>query len=268
MSHALFEVGFAGGAAGRAWQRIAGAIETDHPWTSFRPDHYDAALLARGRLGWTENAFNEYCTGAAMGQLVQVLCEASAPLDLIGLAGSFVVDEMLHVELCSRVAMLLGGGASITYDPGDLHLEFDSDLTPLQQANELVVRVCCVGEEFSLPMLAGSMRAATHPLVRSVLERIVRDEAAHGLLGWQYLDWASPSFDLGERARLAAAADDTAQHIEALFGRLLSKSADEARDPPPGFHDMGWMAPDAYTTLARDTMRVQVRERLRSYGIG
>ena len=267
MSHALFEVGLAGGAAGRAWERIAGGIETEHPWTSFRPDDYDAALLARGRLGWTENAFNEYCTGAAMGQVVQSLCEASAPLDLIGLAGSFVIDEMVHVELCSRVAMLLGGGAPITYDPTDLHLPFASELTPMQRANELIVRVCCVGEEFSLPMLAGSMRAATHPLIRSILERIVRDEAGHGLLGWQYLDWAAPSFDSAERARLAAAAQDTAEHIETLFGRLLARG-DEAVDAPPGFHDMGWMAPDAYTALARDTMRVQVRERLHTYGIG
>ena len=47
---------------------------------------------------------------------------------------------------------------------------------------ELVVRVCCVGEAFSLPMLAGAKLRAACPLTRAVLETIVEDEAAHGRL--------------------------------------------------------------------------------------
>src|SRR5690606_14906120 len=120
-----------------------------------------------------------FCTATAMGQLVAVMGRASVPIDLWGIASSFALEELLHVELCSRVAMRLGGGAPIVYDPDDLVLEFEDELTPLQQANELIVRLCCVGEVFSLPMLAGSMRAASNPLTKAVLEQIVRDESMH-----------------------------------------------------------------------------------------
>ena len=263
----LFEVALAGGAATRTWEGIAGRLDSACAWESLNPSDFPADLVTLARLGWTENAFNEYCTGAAMGQLVSVLAEANAPLDLLGIASTFPLDEMVHVELCARVAMRLGGGAPIAYDPDHLHLDFDPGLTPLQRANELIVRLCCVGEEFSLPMLAGSLRAATHPVTRAVLTRIVRDEATHGHLGWMYLDWIGATLDRSERARLAAVADDTAGHLEELWARLVTGTRAAGFDAAD-LNALGWMAPTVYVDLARKTMADAVFGRLRSYGIG
>src|SRR4051794_8195753 len=73
----------------------------------------------------------------------------------------------------------LGGGAPIPFSPDGLGVKLDPALDPRQRANELVLRLCCVGEAFSFPMLAAGLEGVRHALVREVLERVVRDEALH-----------------------------------------------------------------------------------------
>jgi hypothetical protein len=53
-----------------------------------------------------------------VGQLVEAMGVANAPLELWTIACSFAPEDLLHVELCSRIAMEFGGGAPIVYDPG------------------------------------------------------------------------------------------------------------------------------------------------------
>lgn len=233
MAETLFEVDIAGGRVSRAYAKalrpLVASVDDDFPWNALDPTNYEPELVKLARLGWTENAFNEFCTATAMGQLVETMGRAQVPLDLWGVASTFPLEELLHVQLCSRVAMTLGGGMPIVYEPEDMLLEFAPGLTPLQQANELVVRLCCVGEVFSLPMLAGSMKAATNPLTRAVLQQIVRDESAHGTLGWMYLDWVGPQLDNAERARLSVAAADTAAGLQRVWERLRVRPAGKKR---------------------------------------
>lgn len=260
----LFELAAVGGRAGRLWQKAAGELDHAFDWASLDPTGWHPELVERGRLGWTENAFNEHCTAAAMGQLLEVMVQANVPVDLVGMASTFVLDEVVHVELCARVAMRLGGGAPIRYDAEDLHHDFEPGLSPLQRANELVVRLCCVGETFSLPMLAGSQRAATHPLTRAVLERIVADEANHGDLGWLYLDWIGEQLDAAERRRLFLAAQDTAAHLVSRYRDPAPPVPSDAL--PPHFHDMGWMSPTDYRRRADEAVEA-VFTRLQRVGI-
>lgn len=109
-------------------------------------------------------------------------------------------------------------------------MDLDPDLTPLQRVTQMMVRICCVGEVFSLPMLTGAMRASRHPLTRAILEQIVRDEAMHGKLGWLYLDWAKDALTLAERDRLGKATAETAEHMSEFWERLRAdrrRSAEE-----------------------------------------
>src|SRR5262249_17464725 len=147
---------------------------------------------------------------------------AKAPIDLVGMASDFIADEILHVELTSRIAMELDGGAPIEVDFETLGPAPPSHATPLQRASDLAIRLCCVSEAFSLPMLAGVMRSAAHPLTHAVLEVIVRDEAPHGRLGWLYLDWVAERMDDAERKRLAAAALETLRTLSPVWQRLRS----------------------------------------------
>lgn len=217
MTRQPFELDWLGGPTERAFRQVRPGVDA-FPWGTLDPTRYAPRLVDRARVSWTEAAWNEYCTAAAFTGLLRALLEARAPLDLVGMASDFVADEVLHVELTSRIAMELGGGAPYLVDPERLTLPETPGLTPFQRANEHVVRTCCVGEAFSVPMLATCMRTAAHPLTRAVLQQIVKDEAPHGLFGTYYLEWAANHMDDAERARLGDVALDMLR-LYAQIGR-------------------------------------------------
>lgn len=264
-----FELSWLGGAPARHFRKVRPGVE-EMPWGTLKPGDFPPVLVDRARISWTEAAYNEYCTASAFADLLGALLAAKAPVDLIGMASDFVADEILHVELTSRVAMELGGGAPYAIDFEALHRRPKPGLTALARANELIVHVCCVGEAFSLPMLASAYSTAAHPLTRSVLERIVKDEAPHGRLGWLYLDWASERLDDAERARLGEVALDTLEQLAPLWRRLQSRVADGYTTE--GYllshvHELGWTESSAYRARARAAVRDEVLAPLGTYGI-
>jgi hypothetical protein len=260
---ALFDVPWLGGRTARQWRSAIGELDAAFPWETLQPERWSDADRLHVQLTWTEAAFNEWCTAAAMAQLVQAMVQAGAPLDLVGVASTFIPEELLHVELCARIAMTAGGGAPVLYDPDDLALDLDPGLSPLQRASDLVIRVCCVGEAFSLPMLAGTMRATPHPLMKAVLTRIVRDEAPHGQLGWDWMAWLGPALDDVERTRLAAVATDALLHVRDRFPavRPARSAADEAHHL-----ELGSLGPVAWRTQAEQALDEVVR-RLGEHGV-
>src|SRR6185436_9717825 len=135
----------------------------------------ERALIA-ARKAWTGAAYQEHRTGVACCATLRALMECRAPLDLIAMASRFPLDELVHVELCARMAMELGGGTEIVHDPDGMVADTDESLRPLMRAADLVVRFFCVGEALSIPLLRGTWHAARHPLPRAILGRIVRDE--------------------------------------------------------------------------------------------
>jgi hypothetical protein len=128
---------------------------------------------------------------------------------------------------------------------------------PRMRAAELAVRYCCVGEAFSVPMLAGTMRAATHPLTRAVLERIVQDEAPHAQLGWLFLEWADGWLDDEQRSALAGVALDALMSYLPAYRDLRSKRDGEYTSEGyrlSDVHALGWMDSEAYAALARESV--------------
>jgi len=102
-----------GGATERHFRKLRPGIE-ELPWGTLRPEQYPPLLLERARSAWTEAAYNESCTALAFADLQRALLQAQVPIDLIGMASDFVVDEILHIELTSRIAMELGGKDGVT----------------------------------------------------------------------------------------------------------------------------------------------------------
>jgi hypothetical protein len=254
--------------ASRAHQ--AGPPAREYPWDTLDPTRYPAELVRRARRSWTENAFNEYCTFIALGQMLQAMGEAQAPLDLWRMASRFLEEEILHVELCARMASQLGGLWPRTFEPDAIALPLDPSLTPRQRAAELVVRICCVGEAFSLPMLSGAMRTAAHPLSRAVLTTIVEDEALHGRFGYLYLAWAEAEWTPAERDRLGQAASSALATFAPLWQRLTSSVVDGVTSE--GYrvehvHELGWMESTAYRALALETVERAVRGPLAKLGV-
>lgn len=184
------------------------------PWAELAAG-FAPADVERARWVWTQSAFSEVASAAAFAQIAAAALAAAAPIDLVAAAGEFVADEMVHAELSARVAMALGGAVHLDVDLDKLARPPSCE-TALMRAAELVIRASCVGEALTVPVL-GSARASAGGVVRSVLERILRDEVQHAELGWWFLDWAGPRLTDAERARLGAIAGDAVRDFAPLF---------------------------------------------------
>src|SRR5260370_770278 len=102
------------GAWGRRYRHARPEVEA-MPWGTLDPDDYSAEELGAAHSAWTSAAFQEHRTAAACASTLRALVEAGAPLDLIAVFARFPLDEIVHVELCARMAMALGGGSALRY---------------------------------------------------------------------------------------------------------------------------------------------------------
>lgn len=260
----LFELELFGGAIERRFRRMRPEIE-EMPWGTLDVKGIPEGDVILARKAWTGAAFQEHRTGVACAVALRALIEARAPLDLIAVATRFPLDEMVHVELCARMAMELGGGTEIVHDPAHLIVAGDPEVSPLARAAELVVRYFCVGEALSIPLLRGTWKAARHPLSRAVLGRIVRDEAAHGTFGFTFLDWAMPRLSADEITVTARHADVTIASVKQQWDSIRARPK---RKAPPGPGDtLAWMESDAYLALAERSLREKVMAPLLARGV-
>jgi hypothetical protein len=257
----LFELGMLGGAPERQYRRMRPEVER-MPWGTLDPSRYAAPLVQAARRSWTMAAFQEHRTGAACAATLQALIAARAPVDLVAVATRFPLDELTHVEMCARLAAELGGGTPLVHEPNAMVPIPSHERPALVRAAELVVRVFCVGEAVSIPLLRGTARASTHPLIRAVMQRIVKDEAAHGRFGWLFLDWALPLLDGDARAHLLAIAADEIGKLRASWDAIVPGDEDVA-----DVHALGWMESRAYVELARRSLVSDVLEPLRARGL-
>jgi hypothetical protein len=258
----LFELEMLGGSWEKRYRKLRPEVEA-MPWGTLDPKDHPEALVIAARRSWTGAAFQEHRTGAACAETLRCLIECRAPLDLIAVASRFPLDEMVHVELCARLAMELGGGTEIVHDPDGMIMHANASLPPLLRAAELVVFNFCVGEALSIPMLHGTWKASIHPLPRAVLGRIVKDEAAHGAFGWAFLDWADDKLSDADRAHLAGTAAQAIAGIHTLWADIERRP--KAKDS--SVHALGWMQSEAYLALARRSMETKVLAPLRERGI-
>lgn len=257
----LFELAMLGGAIERRYRAMRPDIE-QLPWGTLHASQFASpALIAAARRSWTLAAFQEHRTGAACAATIEALIAARAPVDLIATATRFPLDELAHVEMCARLAMDLGGGVPLSHS-ADLVPHPDPALPPLLRAAELVVRVFCVGEAISIPLLRGTARASTHPLIKQVMNRIVKDEAAHGRFGWLFLDWAEDHLGPDEKRHLATIARDEIGKLERSWD-AMRPGPEHAAD----VHALGWMESQAYLDLARRTVETDVKAPLRARGL-
>lgn len=258
----LFELELLGGGMERRYRRARPEVEA-MPWGTLDPRPFSEAVLVAARRSWTSAAFQEHRTAAACAATLRALISARAPLDLIAGFARFPLDEVVHVELCARMAMELGGGTELWHEPSALCADADPSLSPLLQATELVTRNFCVGEALSIPLLHGTWLRATHPLPRAILGRIVRDEAAHGIFGWTFLDWALPLLPASGPSLIRRTAELTIAEIHKLWAEV------RRRPPlsPSDGHALGWMGSAEYLELAARSLQTRVLTPLRDRGI-
>jgi len=166
--------------------------------------------------------------------------------------------------------MELGGAAPWHVDFARLTPPDGDSRSPIERAVERGVRTSCVGEALSVPLLAGSMRSAAHPLTAAVLERIVQDEAPHARLGWLLLEWGDRFLDDDARRRLGVVAERAIRAYQPTWTGIDSRADGERTSE--GFllshvHALGWMEAQAYAEAARRAVREEIVEPLARFGI-
>jgi hypothetical protein len=263
----LFELEWMGGVAEHHFRKARPGID-DFAWETLEPAAYPAAAIEAAQQVWTDLALSEYAAIAAFSEVVNALALARAPLDLIGMTGDFLADEVRHVELASRLVMQLGGAAPRPFEPARLTAALAAGLTPLQRANELALRVGCIAEAFASATAAPIMRATTHPLVRAIYVSILRDEARHRRFGSLYFEWAGERLDAVERQRLAEVAASMLQCYAPLWRRHAQQpDSVQSAVSHDHMHELGWIEPALYTPLAISVVRDQIVPGLRDIGV-
>jgi hypothetical protein len=263
VSQELFELEMLGGETERRYRQMRSEVE-QMPWGTLAPavSQVEPSAVEVARRAWTEAAFQEHRTGAACAATLRSMIEARAPLDLVAVATRFSLDEMVHVELCSRMASELGGGTALVYEPDRMLSDLGAGDEPLMRACHQVVAYFCVGEALSIPLLHGTWKASSHPLTRAVLKRIVVDEADHGTFGWTFLDWVQPHLEPDDRQALARTARAAIGGVQANWAAIRARPrAQQERT------DLAWMQSDAYLALAERSLQRCVLEPLRARGI-
>jgi len=270
----LFELEWMGGAAEHHFRKAEPGVD-DLPWGTLDTSDYPPAVLLAARSTWTRSSLTEYRAVVGFSEALRALCEAKAPLDIIGMASSFVADEVVHVELCSRMAMELGGGYEMSIDLDHLMPRVDPSLTAFQRANDLLLRISCIAEAFSGRMAVNALRGTTHPLTHAVYERICADESLHYRLGAVYFEWAKERMDDAERARLASVATQT---LHAYATKSSSKASAPAA-PKDATADgraqatieqvrsIGWVESRLFASQVREAVVDHICAPLASYGI-
>jgi hypothetical protein len=256
---AQFELEWLGGPAGARLRRRRPFVD-GLPWGSIDLSAFEPAALLEARKVWTNGTFTEYASAAAFASMATAFMECGAPIDLVAAAADFVVDEMNHTELAARMVMELGGAEPYVAD-----LEMVSPVTTkgapaLLRAAELAIKISCVGEALSVPILTASMNGAGNELTRAVLARLLRDEGAHARIGHWFLDWAQGRLEADARARLATIALDAV----AVYAPLWRATPCESCKPVPEF---GGIPLDAYRATMKKAVRVRIARPLAKHGI-
>ncbi len=235
------------------------------PWGTLDPSKYAPAAVARARGSWTEVAINEYRAVAAFAEVLRALADVKAPLDLLGMTSDFLADECSHVELASRLAMELGGGAPRSIDLDDYAIRPRGG-TAMQRANELVLRISAVAEVFSGGTASVSLASTSHPLPRAVYETILRDEAHHRRLAGLYFEWAFARIDEAELARLGRMLHSALRSL-APFWKRGGKAPPPLDCDPEELNALGWLAPIPFAAVAKEVVVRDILDPLATIGI-
>jgi hypothetical protein len=260
-----FELEWMGGAAEHRFRKARPGID-DLPWGTIDPGRYATAAVDRARASWTEVAINEYRAVASFSEVLRALVDVKAPLDLLGMTSDFLADECSHVELASRLAMELGGAAPREVD-FDRFTARPRALTPMQRANELVLRVGCIAEAFSGGTATVSHASTSHPLPRAVYETILRDEAHHRRLGGLYFEWALSRIDEDELHRLGRVLLGALRGLAPFWKARAARTEEPPAWPEEDLKALGWLVPARFAPIAVDVVVRDILDPLETIGI-
>jgi hypothetical protein len=152
---------------------------------------------------WANAGAGEHASVAAFARLSLLLLRLGAPSDLLRDVHQAAIDEVSHAEICWRIAQHFGAPA---VTPGAFpfrdSIAVDVDLSALAAA---AVREGCLAETLGAHVVSVAAELAPEPDVRSALQSIAREEAAHAVLSFRIVAWALRSGGAAVRFAVRAA---------------------------------------------------------------
>lgn len=176
---------------------------------------------AIGRGAWEQMTLNEYRSQVGFTDLLHAMTRLGLSRDSLQTMERLTRDEVVHVELCRRMVVGLGGSDVIPGTPQWVGL--DPSLPPLEQVTEMVTTSLCIGETLSCALLGAAAKAATDPTAKAVLTRMTADESIHGQSGFHFLATLLPALTKRARRTLERRATEAA---EIAYGICLTPYED------------------------------------------
>ena len=175
---------------------------------------------------WSIRARAECEAAARFDRLADRLGATGAAPIVVTMATEAADDERRHAELCRTAVEVFGGQITLDFAVTPAELT-GPDASPIRRALHEVVAMSCITETLSAALLGEMLDQAEHPVVRSTVHSILRDEIRHSRLGWAHLAGGISEED---QAWLSAA----------LPGMLAGTVSDELYLPPEADDSSKW----------------------------
>jgi hypothetical protein len=135
---------------------------------------------------WLTTALNEQSSVASFSVFSLQLLAVGAPSDLVKRAHLSAIDEIKHAQLSFGLASSFSGSP---ISPGEYTPHTVSIKPDLLEICSAVAREGCVAETFSTLKAAVDLEEEKDPVVREVLQTIIKDETRHSVLAWDTIKW-------------------------------------------------------------------------------
>lgn len=211
-------------------------------------------------IEWSHRVAAEYRSAALTAQVLHWSVVAAFPEALLHTALRVVRDELDHAAL-SHACLVELGGADVPVPLDATALAEPTGEGVLAALVDSVVKNFCLGETFAVPLFDAMRRSATHPAVRPVITRVLKDEAIHRQFGWDALDELLAR-DPGVAARITARLPD-------WLGGFRAAYAPDAGDRPLTDEERaaGLLDLDRYRDVFWSTVRGDVARQLGRRGL-
>lgn len=190
----------------REYRRINDALQrTPGELPAFDPARWSASALTSARSAWIERMSAEHRSFPVFSALASQLSEAGATFEAEAVMLRMATDEIRHAELCGVVVSALGDEPACAAVREVPPLARHAGCSPEERALRNVIFGSCLSEVVNCARFVALLDATEDPYLRDVTRQLLADEAAHGQLGYHYLEAWRPWLDARPDVRASLA---------------------------------------------------------------
>ncbi len=184
----------------RHYQQRPAEAEKEYALPSFRA--LSKPIREAARRFWSQRAWSEYAAVPALSQILLKGVQEKVPLGETSALTGILHDEALHTRLSQQAADALGGYLEdvpddLAYDPYVYAAPTASTMI------EALVTGGCLGETVSRALIQARVQRTTHPELRAIVARTLKDESVHVAFAWAVAERVVPTLTQPERRSLA-----------------------------------------------------------------